>query len=348
MKKRLNKTLITFLCAISLMACEKDEERTIINVQSASTLTASGSSFVLLKENAADEIVAFSWSPSDFGYDAAVIYSLQFDSAGNNFAEPENVVIDDSMEKSYTVAELNTLAGRLKLLPDVADDMEVRVKAEVSEDVEPVYSNVVKITVTPYSDYVEPAYIYAPGAYQGWDPGTAAAIISVENNGIYTGYVTFTDPASLEFKFTSERSWGGTNYGSGGTNILSPDGSASNLSVPEPYTYKLVANLNDLTWSAESYSWGIIGDATTGGWSTDTDMTYNSTDRVWEITADLAAGELKFRLNDDWATNYGDDDTSDNLLNPGGANIPIAAAGSYTIIMDLKDIDNPTYSITLN
>ena len=60
-------------------------------------------------------------------------------------------------------------------------------------------------------------------------------------------------------------------------------------------------------------------------------MVWNSTDNVWEISSiALVAGEIKFRLNNDWAVNYGDNG-NDGTLEDGGANIPITDAANYKV-----------------
>ena len=96
-------------------------------------------------------------------------------------------------------------------------------------------------------------------------------------------------------------------------------------------------------------NWGIIGSATaatTGGdgWGADANLDYNSATKKYSITMNLAVGEIKFRLDDAWTTNYGDD--GNNLsLEAGGANIPIASAGNYTIVVDFIA---KTYTIKKN
>ncbi len=70
-------------------------------------------------------------------------------------------------------------------------------------------------------------------------------------------------------------------------------------------------------------------------------------DGTWTITMNLNVGELKFRANDDWALNFGD---NDNDLKPdyGGNNIQITSAGNYTITLDLGLAGNYAYSIRRN
>lgn len=88
-------------------------------------------------------------------------------------------------------------------------------------------------------------------------------------------------------------------------------------------------------------NWGIIGDATPKGWDLSTDMIYNAATGTYSISLGLTTGTFKFRLDNAWTTNYGDD--GNNLsLEAGGANIPVTA-GNYTIVANFK---THTYTIT--
>jgi hypothetical protein len=88
-------------------------------------------------------------------------------------------------------------------------------------------------------------------------------------------------------------------------------------------------------------NWGIIGGATPHGWDKSTDMTFNPINGTYSISLALTTGDFKFRLDNAWTTNYGDD--GNNLsLEPGGANIPVTA-GNYTIVANFT---TKTYTIT--
>ena len=108
---------------------------------------------------------------------------------------------------------------------------------------------------------------------------------------------------------------------------------------------------NSFTIKATPYpswpNWGMIGSATaatTGGdgWANDVNLEYDLTTKKYSITINLAVGEIKFRLDDAWATNYGG---SNGILIENGSNIPITVAGNYTIV---ADFNAKTYSITKN
>ncbi len=109
--------------------------------------------------------------------------------------------------------------------------------------------------------------------------------------------------------------------------------------------YRFDVDLNTLTYTLLKTEWGLIGSATPGGWDADQNMTFDPTANTWKIQLDLTPGEMKFRANDDWGLNYGDNG-SDALLERDGANIVISNAGNYLITLYLDKPDH-TYSIEL-
>ena len=176
--------------------------------------------------------------------------------------------------------------------------------------------------------------IYVPGGHQGWDPGSAPSLYNRNFDFNYNGFVYFGE-AGTEFKFTSEPSWNGTNYGDGGDGTLSTDGGAGNLRVDEAGMYKIDVNLSgNPTYSLEKTVWGLIGDATEGSWDNSTPMTYNPETALWTVTTTLSTGAFKFRANDGWDINLGGDI---NNLSFGGDNIPVTEEGTYLISLDLSD-----------
>ncbi len=187
----------------------------------------------------------------------------------------------------------------------------------------------------------EYSVIYVPGGYQGWDPSlTSTTMASPSGDGTYEGYFYFSD-ASTELKFTDGPGWD-INYGDNSADgTLEQNG--GNIVVPEAGVYKINVNLNDLTYTIAKVQFGVIGSATENGWDSDIDMSYNPNTGAWEVTLDLTAGEIKFRANDDWALNYGDNN-GDALLQENGANIQIPDAGTYLIQMFL---DKPDYTYAL-
>ena len=72
-------------------------------------------------------------------------------------------------------------------------------------------------------------------------------------------------------------------------------------------------------------------------------MAYQSDLGVWTATLDLTAEEIKFRANDGWDLNYGDEG-ADGTLEAGAANIAVPEAGTDLITLDLSGYPY-TYSL---
>ena len=90
--------------------------------------------------------------------------------------------------------------------------------------------------------------------------------------------------------------------------------------------------------------WGIVGSATLNGWGNGPDIKMTPdpcNEGVYLVYGvNLADGEMKFRADDDWGVNLGDDGV-DGTTDANGANIAVSA-GTYNIT--LNTVDN-TYSI---
>ncbi len=177
------------------------------------------------------------------------------------------------------------------------------------------------LNMMDYSYTIEPApELYMKGDANGWDGYDYLAGDGVH----FTGFMYLNQNG---FKFTTAPDWSGTGYGANFD--TAPD--APNIVITEPAGYYQV----DVDLSKKTYtltpitSIGIIGDATPSGWASDTDMTYNPTERCWERkNVTLTDGEMKFRANDDWALSWGGE--LDNLTTKNGKNITVEA-GTYDI-----------------
>lgn len=356
MNNLFNKFLLIGLASMVLWSCEKDETKAVGKEGTAPTLTASQSAVVLSAAAAADTVEIFSWTAADFGFDAGVSYTLQLAKAGTNFVGAKEVNLTAARRIAYTTEQLNQLALLSLALPSgSAGQVEARVKAELSP-FSAVYSNVVALSLTPYTVVINYPSLWVPGDHQGWMPPAADKISSVADDGNYEGYINIGG-GSLNFKFTSSPDWEHTNYGAEtstvtGNNVtgtLSTDGGAGNLTVPVAGYYRMKANTNALTWEAFRTEWGLIGDAIpVTGWDSDQDLTYDAASDTWSITLDLNGGkEIKFRANDAWDINFGDDGV-DSSLEYNGANIAIAESGNYTITLDLSTAGGYTYKVQKN
>ncbi len=79
----------------------------------------------------------------------------------------------------------------------------------------------------------------------------------------------------------------------------------------------------------------FTGETLIGGWDSDLNMTYDSAKGEWVITTGLKAGKLKFRANDAWGMNFGENSANGSLIYD-GAQIAIGAEGNYEIWLNLS------------
>ena len=187
--------------------------------------------------------------------------------------------------------------------------------------------------------------IFVAGSYAGWQFTNASKLSSPLENDVYEGFVYFENP-NTQIKFTPNANLT-VNYGDiGGDGTLDEGNSSPNIVIPDAGGYKVTVDLVNLTYSFEPANWGLIGSATADGWDSDQDMTYNVAEGAWSITALLQPGVIKFRANDAWDLNFGDD-AADAILEEGGGDIKIENAETYKILLYIDKPDY-TYSIETN
>jgi len=164
--------------------------------------------------------------------------------------------------------------------------------------------------------------VIGSGSPKGWDDETPLAYDPTSRT--WRGVLHLT---AAEIKFRANHNWD-FNYGSS-TKDAKLNAGGDNIAVAVESDYSIVLDLskpNAYTYSANR--WGVIGDATPGGWDNDTNMTWDATNKVLKITLDLKVGAFKFRANDEWTINYGG---NLNALTKDGDNIAITTAGNYTL-----------------
>jgi len=196
-------------------------------------------------------------------------------------------------------------------------------------------------------DYVTASY---PGStLNNWDPANSPIVMSTISAGDkLEGYVYMANGTN-NWKFATQANWNGPNYANNnGAGTLEPgvlDPNAANNIASAAGYYKINADATALTYNAVATTWGLIGDATPGGWSNQTNMVYNPASRIFSLGLHLTSGgAIKFRGTSDWAVNYGSTAADGITLDAGGSNIAITTAGDYAITLDLSHPNAYTYS----
>lgn len=329
---------IALLLLVAFQSCKKDETQARLSTGDdvkAASLTLDKNSVTLSKQHADDTVLRLKFVQPDFGFQAAVNNVLQFGLKGDGFKSVKEVVIPNGHnEMAFTGFELNSYLLALGVPTGEMSDFDIRIKSSINNKIAAVFSPLAALKATPYAST---SYLYAIGAYEDWVEANAESLISPTSNGIYTGIIYFPE-GKLTFKLTPERNWNNS-YGETEPGKIVYNG-GQDIKAPRAGNLEVIVNTTANTISYKDHSWGIIGSATPKGWDADTDMKYDNANQVWKLTVALATGEIKFRKNHDWGTNFGG---TNGTLVAGGDNIAVSTAGTYDIVFDLN---TNTYTLT--
>lgn len=128
----------------------------------------------------AAEAVTFSWTNPNYQFTTGissqnVSYVLQIDTTGSNFTNPNKKELGISQDLSVLIVDSvfnDYLLNGMALKPGMAHNLEIRVKSTLVNSSVPLYSNVLKYTVTPYSI---PPKVTPPASGNLWIIGSAVA-----------------------------------------------------------------------------------------------------------------------------------------------------------------------------
>ncbi len=334
MKIKFNFFISLLLMVGLFSSCKKDGEMVKMMTNPTAPELIKTPDLTLMRANGTDTLT-FVGSPVNPGFQASATYFLEASPTGDNFANPISIMHSNfAKAMKITVSDLNSIL--IKVFPtDTVSSVDFRIRAVLAVDAgtgsKPFEysSKTVTKSVTTYGlprlDLI--------------GSGITQKIESALGNGSYFGYVKL-DPTKPFKLYDPDND---TTYGASGGKLVANGGSGI-VATGDAGWYKLNANTVDRTYSMEAYMIGLVGSSTPNGWgSPDSKMDYDAKSGTWNITTDLIAGEIKFRLNDGWAWNLGG--TPDNLTQ-GGANIPIATAGNYTITLTINS-DGQTGSYTI-
>ena len=192
--KKLNN-LFTLLSALLLLgACEKDGDTYFLSSPEENELIASANSVVLTKETAKFYALSLAWTDqtlqvSDSRYQptTGVQTSVQV-SRTEDFSGQILETTESGVSKTYSVSALNIVAYQLKATPEEEAPLYFRLAGRNGSNIAPVYSNVVKVMVTPYEIDMRFANIINKG--DGKDSGKDLYAANADGN--YIGFMGAT------------------------------------------------------------------------------------------------------------------------------------------------------------
>lgn len=352
MKNILKYSLFSALF-LTALSCS-DDDTTMVSTTGAPVLIApaAGTNIVLDESLPTNPAVTLVWNHANYDVATQVNYTVEVAKVADSEVGEYVMAGAPTSNRFLTlnVEELNVAAIAAGLEPFVAGNLSVRVTATLGDaNVLPMISNAITITVTPYTAILPNLYIV--GAVQGayglneWDNTTAMPMryIGDGTTKVFEAYVRVG--AGQGFKFIGEQgTWDNGNYGTiGGAQDgnMHNDGGSGDIKVAEADLdglYYVWVDIDNLKYKSVKMNWGIIGDATPGGWGGETPMVYNYADNKFTISTTLTAAKLKFRAKNagdfihgsEWAFNVGDSDPKVTYN---------AAAPDFNVTAGSKDIE---------
>ena len=313
-----------------LFACEDEEFGPVLDntatVAPQLTDPSDGAGFILKKDSATETLATFIWSTAEYSLENVpnIIYTFEMDVADSNFNNPATLAVTENLSVDITVGEMNNKLMAKTLEHSVAHNMEFRVKAVLSENMDPNYSSVITIPITPYSSEIvaDTIYILGDATDAGWDNTLALpmtniaegqyAIVALLQGGKYLKFIDELGQWAPQWGTDAEGTPEAGNLVFRETEDI-PDPAA--IETPDSTgDYLIIADIVDLTYTItkDVETLHIIGDATDAVWdnSQAVVMTKDAPGKfslVANLSADASEGFKFLEFQGAWAPMYGQD-----------------------------------------
>lgn len=370
--KKIKIFSLLILAVIGLNSCQTDDDVVFIAQEPDGFAITNNilPEYILTASTGNNLGERFTWSSADFGIQTNISYDLERSILGD-FTDVKLVGTTTENEIAMTIGQMLAVATEVGLDADPETPelntgaFSVRIRAYVGDtnSSTQIYteSKIISVVLQEASGgsteipklFVVGSFLELSGYGAKWTAADAVAIAaSAPDKTDFEGFV-YINETNAEFKFLPTNTSFDGDYGDDGnfTGVLVQEGEV-NAKIADAGYYLVKANTTTLTYSLQTTSWAITGSATPLGWPDngvqDQDMIYNQDTKKWEITIALSAGEnaFKFRANDGWDLNLGDDD-ADGSLEYGGADMSVAVNGTYKIELDLSQPRAYSYTATL-
>ncbi len=290
-------------------------------------------------------------------------FTVMVAKAGTNFTSFASKEFTNALTGDLTGKDLNGMALKFGGVIGQPIALDMMVVASQVNNNEPKKSNVFQVSVTAFSGFglaaspaaitTNPATPSATGVTFSWNKAF----------GGFTGVITYElQHAKNGTSFASPTTVAVTGFSKSFTHLelnsiaLGYD-VAPSVAGNVQFRMKATNELGAISYSATASvaitpyiainSVGIIGNATPGDWSTDTDLYRPDASKPseWTVILYLIGGkEAKFRLDDDWATNWGATGFPTGTGTKNGPNIPVPTSGYYRVTFNAA---TGAYSFTL-
>src|SRR5665647_943415 len=148
--KRTN-LLLSLMLGAAFIACDNRELVTLATTVTPPVMDAAPVASLTMTEAQKDSTLTFSWQAPNYGYEAAVSYTLKMDLAGASFANAIDIATGTSTSVDVTYDKINTALLTLGGLSGVAKTVEIKIVAKVTGlTPDKISSDSISMVLTPY------------------------------------------------------------------------------------------------------------------------------------------------------------------------------------------------------
>ena len=370
--KYINKFFFLSVMVTFVMAgCHKAEDLQYHEKGTAVTLTASQASLTPAPADSTTAVLTLNWTFPNYATDTANMkYVVEIDSTGKNFAKEVTKTVVKNLSASFTGRELNTMLLNYGYSLGTPVKLDMRVTSSYANNNEELVSNVVQVTITPYSDpsklSTENTEVTgtAPTSTShsntfSWSPsfpgysGTINYVIEYDSPG-----KNFVSPLQIAGKGGTSVYSASLNQGEMNTTALA-SGIAVGTTGKVEYrikattasgavAYSDVVNVDITTFSPVPANLYIVGDATPGGWTNPVPLPSQRFTKLdaykFSVTLWLNGGKnyLFLPVNGEWGKYggigaNGTNNTAGDDFKAEGSDLKAPASdGVYQIVVDFQ------------
>ena len=360
------KTLrnIFLIATVALIAASCDKDGDFLTVTGAGNVALSGNGGdIVLNYNQVDDLaLTVYWSdngeislsnPLVAAPENASVNTVQF-SATEDFATVSEQEADaGEFSMQFTHFELNSILNWLDFEPGVKAPLYIRVESSLGENVAPTYSNTMSVNVTPYVIDMTVAYVIDKGTMTE----TGATLYSVNDDGVYTGFVGCASWFNWYMREGDGTLWGNDESGTVFRISVNTTPGSWNMWYPgQSGCYYTTVNTPGFEWSALLLSEVNVGGDVTGA------MSYNRDANCWTYSyTAAAAGTINIQLSGKgelYDINTGDSASTPTTFGftqngdavefgdaAGDISVEVPVAGDVTITLNLSDPSHYTCTV---
>lgn len=371
------RSIIIFLvlligATVFITSCEKVDELPNYKLGHPVTLTPSATSVSPGVADSSKNVLTLNWTFPQYATDSGNMkYIVEIDSTGRNFSREVTKTVTKSLNTTFTGRDLNTILLNYGYSVGTPVKLDMRVKSSYTNNNEQYLSNVVQVSVTPYSD---PSKLVSENTSV-----TGSASTSTQHSNTfswtsafpgYSGTVSYVlqyDSAKKNFASPKEiAGYGGAsiysaslNQGDMNTTALSSGIAVGSTGTVEyrvkattasgAIAYSNVVTVGVTPFSPVPPALYIVGDATPGGWNNPVPVPSQQFIKVddykFSIRLGLTGGKsyLFLPVNGDWSHKYGavgangsNNPSGDDFKAEGGDLKAPATSGVYDIVVDFQ------------